>query len=756
MNDFLKNTKSLLAKLLAGENISVQHKRVRTASFDVKNRVLVLPIYKKDISECVYDTFVAHEVGHALWTPASEVESIFKDKKLFQYVNLVEDIRIEKRIKNKFGGLTKRFVAGYNELWSDGFFGVTEDDVPTLPFSDRLNLNAKIGLSVDFTPKEQELADKAKSCLTFADVIDVAKLIRDYEDNKNEDGENQNSKPDENCKEDGQDDGQDDGENQKSSKSDSDKNDDGGDTSKDDESDGSESESESGNTGDEDDEEDFDSEANRKSKGGTSTSSGEDGYDSGDVEVLKTQKNFDSAIESAIDEQSEEPIYLKVPTYDLSKIITPLDDVISAVNRVRSSSDYFSDDSDFNVFKRENLQVVNHLLKQFEMKKAAALNKKASESKSGTLDVNKVYRYAFDDNVFKRNTIIPEGKNHGLVLFLDWSGSMHDKILATVQQTLNLVFFCKKAGIVFDLYAFSDGGSNAFSTGSNVNTTIIDDVKSLGEKNLIVPHRFTLLHLISSTQSAKNFNESASNLYWIGKSCYNSPFSMVSTPLNSTIIVAPQVVKEFREKNRLEVVHAVILSDGAASDSTLIHTTDNPYKSYVSGHAGLTEAYARDHVYIVDGTKNFPITISKKGQRGLGHGTTIALLNRLKEISGVTITGFFLTPGKAGDVVSHALSRYDYDNYTGYNASKLTADFKKDKGITITNCGYDELHFIASSYKDLSTDVDDYFDIDDDVDVKVAVRAVKNAFKKIGKEKNTRRVILNRFIDLISKPKNII
>lgn len=746
MNDFLKNTKSILAKLLAGENISVQHKRVRTAAFDVKNRVLVLPIYKKDISAHVYDTFVAHEVGHALWTPASEVESIFEDKKLFQYVNLVEDIRIEKRIKNKFGGLTKRFIAGYNELWNDGFFGVTEDEVPNLPFSDRLNLNAKIGLSVGFSAKEQELADKAKSCLTFADVVEVAKLIRDFENKKNED-ENQNSNACEKPKEDE--------ENQKDSKSHSDKNDDndGGDNSKDVDSDGSESD----NTKDGENGEDSDSEANRNTNGGNSSSSVEDEYDFGKVEeVLKTQKNFDSTIESTIDENSKEPIYLKVPTYDLSKIITPLEDVTTTINSVRVSSDYFLDDTDFNSFKRENLQVVNHLLKQFEMKKAAALNKKVSESKSGTLDVNKVYRYAFDDNVFKRNTVIPEGKNHGLVLFLDWSSSMSDKIFATVQQTLNLVFFCKKAGIAFDLYAFSDAGSNVFSSHTSVNDTIVDDVKSLGEKNLIVPHRFTLLHLMSSTQSAKNFNESASNLYWIGKWCYDSPFPMQSTPLNSTIIVAPQLVKEFREKNRLEVVHTVILSDGSASDNALIHTTDNPYKSYVSGPVRLTETHASDHVYIVDRTKNFPVTISNNGQRGLGHTTTIALLNRLKEISAVTITGFFLTPGKAGDVVSRALYRYDYDNYTGYNASKLTTAFKKDKSITISNCGYDELHFIASGHKDLSTDVEDYFDIDDDVDVKVAVKAVKNAFKKIGNEKNKKRVILNRFIDLISKPKNII
>ena len=41
-----KESKGYLAKLLATENISIQHKKVRTASFDVKNRTLTLPIWK--------------------------------------------------------------------------------------------------------------------------------------------------------------------------------------------------------------------------------------------------------------------------------------------------------------------------------------------------------------------------------------------------------------------------------------------------------------------------------------------------------------------------------------------------------------------------------------------------------------------------------------------------------------------------------------------------------------------------------------
>ena len=51
----IANTKSQLAKLMATENLTVQHQNVPTASFDVKNRVLTLPNLKDGLSVNLYD-----------------------------------------------------------------------------------------------------------------------------------------------------------------------------------------------------------------------------------------------------------------------------------------------------------------------------------------------------------------------------------------------------------------------------------------------------------------------------------------------------------------------------------------------------------------------------------------------------------------------------------------------------------------------------------------------------------------------------
>ena len=60
--------KSHLARLLATEDLVVEHKHVECAQFDVRTRVLTLPLWEK-ASHDVYDMLVCHEVGHALFTP---------------------------------------------------------------------------------------------------------------------------------------------------------------------------------------------------------------------------------------------------------------------------------------------------------------------------------------------------------------------------------------------------------------------------------------------------------------------------------------------------------------------------------------------------------------------------------------------------------------------------------------------------------------------------------------------------------------
>ena len=111
-----KEAKSYLAKLLATENITVEHRKVETAYFDLGNRLLVVPIWK-EMNNDILDMLLAHEIGHALYTPMKEWQNAVDEEKIpHSFLNVIEDARIEKLVKRKYAGLKQTFIRGYRDL----------------------------------------------------------------------------------------------------------------------------------------------------------------------------------------------------------------------------------------------------------------------------------------------------------------------------------------------------------------------------------------------------------------------------------------------------------------------------------------------------------------------------------------------------------------------------------------------------------------------------------------------------------------
>ena len=84
------------------------------------------------------------------------------------------------------------------------------------------------------------------------------------------------------------------------------------------------------------------------------------------------------------------------------------------------------------------------MVKEFEMKKSADLYKRASVSKTGTLNMGALHTYQFNEDLFAKVTTLPGATNHGLVMFFDWSGSMQHNLTQTLKQLFNLVWFCDR------------------------------------------------------------------------------------------------------------------------------------------------------------------------------------------------------------------------------------------------------------------------------------------------------------------------
>ena len=168
--------KSQLAKLLATEDIIVEHKRVETAQFDVISRVLTLPMWEK-ASDTVVDMLIGHEVGHALYTPDTEWWKEYKIPQ--QFVNVVEDARIEKLIKRRYEGLSKTFYNAYFELSDRDFFEIENKDISEMNLADRVNLHFKIGnfVDVDFSIEENLLVSKISLAETFEEVLKLSEEL---------------------------------------------------------------------------------------------------------------------------------------------------------------------------------------------------------------------------------------------------------------------------------------------------------------------------------------------------------------------------------------------------------------------------------------------------------------------------------------------------------------------------------------------------------------------------------------------------
>ena len=431
--------KSQLAKLLATEDIIVEHKKVETAQFNVHTRVLILPLWEK-ASNNVYDMLVGHEVGHALFTPDEEWWLEMKIPP--QFVNIVEDARIEKLMKRKYPGLAKSFYSGYNELNDRDFFQINDEDLTTFNLADRINLYFKVGnyISLVFSTAEKQIISMIEKCETFEDTKKASLVLYEY------------------CKVELE-------EKEKAREEIEGKN-------------GEQEFDDSGSNGEKDLDDMSDEELLEElERGSTPEKSNPDpdldtpSYQEGGLDV-KTVESFEEGLKDLSDKNARESVYVELPTVDLKKIIIDNKLIHDGINESfveqqhewdtnerthMLSLDLFDhSDSDFIKFKKSAQKEVNYLVKEFECRKAADNYARSATNRTGVLDTTKLHTYRFNEDIFKRVTTVSDGKNHGLIFVLDWSGSMAHVMLDTIKQLYNLLWFCKKVNIPFEVYAFTN------------------------------------------------------------------------------------------------------------------------------------------------------------------------------------------------------------------------------------------------------------------------------------------------------------
>ena len=707
-----QEVKGTLAKLLATENLTVEHRRVSTAAFDVEKRLLILPIWKT-ASNTVYDLLVGHEVGHALYTPNEDYDGASK-----AFVNVLEDARIERMMKVTYPGLRRSFFVGYRELWEQDFFGVKDDDPNTLSLIDRINLYFKGNPNIPFADEEIVWVKRAEKTVSFQDVVELAKELYEFCANKQEEKEEMPPTPQ---SEDGQ----------QSADREIESSDDSG-------SDEQEKDWPTENDPEEDHRNDRDFSDDDAQLEVPSYKGGVDETKSVTDEALA------QALETLVDDSAKEWIYITTPDIDIQDYITPFNVIQEKLNQFFYERPYLDEESrahhlqnlqyavaHYSSFKKDTQKTVNYLCKQFEMKKSADEYRRAATAKTGVIDTNKLHTYKYNDDIFKKVTVIPEGKNHGLVMHLDWSGSMQHQLLDTLKQVYNLVWFCKKVGIPFRVFAFQSGFGYEDRQ---------DEIRQK-ENELGMSPDFRLLELLSSRQNKQSLEKSMQLVYtqvfamngWRISHC--SEYSLGGTPLAEAVYCTRQIVSQMKKVERVSKINVICLTDGEANPMSYIRRLPEDQQWYGSEFKHTYLCHSRGKLFVLrDPKTGYTRKISNHP-----YVTTKEIVSFYREITDYNWIGIRLC--SKGDLTK-LVREFAFDEIAA-----IDKQWKKERFASIKEkTGFTESFFMP----DKGTGVGSQ-DLEVKAKKEVATKAeLTRAFKKHMGSKMTNKTILNAFIEQIA------
>ncbi len=804
---FTVESKSQLAKLMATENLTVVHQKLSTAMFDVQNRTLYLPIWQ-DMSGFLYDLFTGHEVGHALYTPEEGLHTAIvlenKGRHYKAFLNVVEDARIEKKIKRRYPGLKSSFRKAYAELLERDFFGLRGRDVDNLPFIDRLNIHTKTQMYVEFSDEEQSFVDRAFELETWDDVVKLADEIYAYSKVEQQGlFETPDALPEKD------DYGQPDGDPDFGGDSDYSLPSDDGDSNSDEPGDESGDESEFGESGDADDTGEQ-NESGENAESGTKSDEedgqGEDGDGEGSGESdadeqvegkgtnnsvadekdtaadasegdtdgdpdfepsCETDDNFRQNERGFVDPRCREYKYIAVPKVDVKKVWTPYARVQEQMNACWGPDGIFPVSRDraqtlVSKFKHKNDRFVAMLAKEFEMKKAAKSFAKAKIADSGDINLGKLAGYKFDENIFRKVTRVPKGKSHGLILLLDGSGSMRNNMPGSIEQILVLTMFCRKVNIPFRVFSFNNKSAViAGDRKQNPNDVVagINEKAFSYDEGEFRTSDMVLREYLSSDMSTQEFNSAFQNMILLKEAFeYCSPIhlpyseGLSNTPLNEAIIALQPIMLDFKKSKGLDMTNLVVVHDGDAD--SIKGAIINGQESYIDSD--------NQNVFFNDTKRKYQAKVKSKHKYAItqNQAFTHVVYDWFKATTGSKIVGFYIVPTR--DIKNTLINNYRFDDLntlkgrmydsngairwsdTNLAAQELVKKMRKDNYLATQYPGADAFYMILGGTDMVGSDNEIQ------IDGKVTASKLKNAFIKMNQKRVVSRVLVSKFIEKIA------
>jgi len=678
----------ILAKLLANENINVVRGQVTTASFNIGTRTLVLPQWK-NLEAVTEEMLILHEVGHALFTTDEYAESQKDHPRSFgHYLNVVEDARIERKMKDRYPGARKTFIAGYADLAARDFFEIAGRDLTAYNFIDRINLYFKLGAKcgVKFSKSEINFIYDIEKTDSIKDAIELTERLYAF-CKQNAEEEIETSKITQNL-------------------------DDEDDSDEDDLDDQLE-----GNY-------DYSDEEGEEEESESDINSGEN-----DIEKKlqsETMQSLDSKLQDSADVDTEFNYY--EPAFHQNDLDDEL--IVEYKTVLRELTDSISEDS-FQFYsnkasqlRRDNASIINNMVKEFEMRKSASNWKRARTAKTGQIDTKKLYGYQIKDELFKQLTVIKDGKKHGMLFLLDWSGSMGDYMNETIGQLINLAMFARRINIPFQVFAFT---SAYRSTYSHLDKPEYDESKNI--KGLGNAYNVSLLELFSDRMNESEFNKMVTFL--ISRPYYYSRnYGLGGTPLNEALLYLTDYIGKFIQQRSVEKMVLITLTDGEGGRIVGERRLDvRQYNVESNKHINVRN-FIKDPIT----GKQYTITDDSNTQ-------TRVLLTIIKDRYNVSNIGFNLVSNRRHELfrLSYYILNKDIDLH------KMQLDLRANRFVEVSNGAYD--HYYVIDIKGLRVENNiDLSAVNSDMS---AAKASRVFAKAIGTNK-TSRVVLNQFVSEVA------
>lgn len=538
-----ENAHETYCQLLSTDDISVRYSNhAVTASFftdEDGRKCVVMPTFEY-LDDLQKQLMIAHEVGHAIWSDYSKDELQEYKAKYGPIFNIIEDIRIENLLKKRFPGLGEIFSEGYDRLFQNGLFGKDlQDRTPEFHFFDRINLKFKIGhvLDIPFSSQESEYVYQCYDLITKEQVIDLCDSLLKFRADSPKEKETKVLEDSESVQ-----------------------------TIKD------------PKTG------------NPDSKPGSSVEEFESNLES---EQAKYEQEKEDLYEKFMSDPSESNEQFK--DFDNKRKISDvhIDISLNGVNLsefVRDNIKYQkfalnfinTDESpETKKFRNKMTSRIKKLKKishsgdiYFRMLKSAKAARNVRQKQTGILDPRRLAKYKVSDKLFKSKAIVEKEQNHGVVIFIDYSGSITSLLNDIIDEAILTCEFCRNNGIKFEVFAF--GGylgieNNApnllkYDGARSYIIKIADDLTYCPEylfmytrsfQNYISKCRYAILQ--KGQANSKEYDAGSINIL------YNQMYYCGRTPIIRSAVLANSVIQRMIARG-VSKSHIVFITDGDNSD----------------------------------------------------------------------------------------------------------------------------------------------------------------------------------------------